>query len=54
MVVYILRRLVYAVITLFLVSLLTFFIIELAPGSAVDSEIDRLRAMGTASTTRGS
>jgi peptide/nickel transport system permease protein len=51
MVVYILRRLVYAVITLFLVSLLTFFIIELAPGSAVDSEIDRLRAMGSTVST---
>ncbi len=52
MVVYILRRLVYAVITLFLVSLLTFFIIELAPGSAVDSEIDRLRAMGSTVSTQ--
>jgi peptide/nickel transport system permease protein len=51
MVVYILRRLVYAVITLFLVPLLTFFIIELAPGSAVDSEIDRLRAMGSTVST---
>jgi len=51
MIVYILRRLVYAVITLFLVSLLTFFIIELAPGSAVDSEIDRLRAMGSTVST---
>lgn len=47
MVFWILRRLGYAVITLFLVSLLTFFIIELAPGSAVDAEIDRLRAMGS-------
>jgi peptide/nickel transport system permease protein len=47
MVIWILRRLGYAVITLFLVSLLTFFIIELAPGSAVDAEIDRLRAMGS-------
>ena len=32
-------------------SLLTFFIIELAPGSAVDSEIDRLRAMGSTVST---
>ena len=47
MVFWILRRLGYAVITLFLVSLLTFFIIELAPGSAEDAEIDRLRAMGS-------
>ena len=51
MVIWILRRLVYMVITLFLVSLLTFFIIELAPGSAVDSEIDRLRAMGSTVST---
>ena len=47
MLLYILRRLGYGVITLFFVSLLTFFIIELAPGSAVDSEIERLRAMGS-------
>jgi peptide/nickel transport system permease protein len=51
MVVYILRRLGYAVITLFLVSLLTFFIIDLSPGSAVDAEIDRLRAMGSTVST---
>jgi peptide/nickel transport system permease protein len=51
MILYILRRLGYGVITLFLVSLLTFFIIELAPGSAVDSEIDRLRAMGSTVST---
>jgi peptide/nickel transport system permease protein len=51
MVIWILRRLGYMVITLFLVSLLTFFIIELAPGSAVDSEIDRLRAMGSTVST---
>jgi len=47
MLLYILRRLGYGAITLFFVSLLTFFIIELAPGSAVDSEINRLRAMGS-------
>ena len=51
MVLFILRRLGYGVITLFLVSLLTFFIIELAPGSAVDSEIDRLRSMGSTVST---
>jgi len=51
MIVYILRRLGYAVITLFLVSLLTFFIIDLSPGSAVDAEIDRLRAMGSTVST---
>jgi peptide/nickel transport system permease protein len=51
MLLYILRRLGYGVITLFFVSLLTFFIIELAPGSAVDSEIERLRAMGSTVST---
>ena len=51
MLLFILRRLGWAVVTLFLVSLLTFFIIELAPGSAVDSEIDRLRAMGSTVST---
>lgn len=51
MLLYILRRLGYGAITLFFVSLLTFFIIELAPGSAVDSEINRLRAMGSTVST---
>jgi peptide/nickel transport system permease protein len=51
MLIFILRRVGYGLITLFLVSLLTFFIIELAPGSAVDSEIDRLRAMGSTVST---
>lgn len=46
MLIFILRRLGYCVITLFFVSLLIFFIIELAPGSAVTSEISRLRAQG--------
>jgi peptide/nickel transport system permease protein len=52
MLLFILRRLGYAVITLFLVSLLTFFIIELAPGSAVTSEISRLRAQGNVVSTQ--
>ncbi|HEU5486009.1 MAG TPA: ABC transporter permease [Microlunatus sp.] len=52
MLLYILRRLGYGVITLFFVSLLTFFIIELAPGSAVDSEISRLRAQGNNVSTQ--
>src|SRR3989337_348663 len=52
MLLFILRRLGYAIITLFLVSLLTFFIIELAPGSAVDSEISRLRAQGNVVSTQ--
>ncbi len=52
MLLFILRRLGYGVITLFFVSLLTFFIIELAPGSAVDSEISRLRAQGNNVSTQ--
>jgi peptide/nickel transport system permease protein len=52
MLLFILRRLGYAVITLFLVSLLTFFIIELAPGSAVTSEISRLRSQGNVVSTQ--
>jgi peptide/nickel transport system permease protein len=52
MLLFILRRLGYAVLTLFLVSLLTFFIIELAPGSAVTSEISRLRAQGNVVSTQ--
>lgn len=51
MLLFIVRRLGYAVLTLFLVSLLTFFIIELAPGSAVTSEISRLRAQGNVVST---
>jgi len=52
MLIYILRRIGYGLITLFLVSLLTFFIIELAPGSAVTSEISRLRAQGNVVSTQ--
>lgn len=52
MLLFILRRLGYGVVTLFFVSLLTFFIIELAPGSAVDSEISRLRAQGNNVSTQ--
>jgi peptide/nickel transport system permease protein len=44
--VFILRRLVYAIFTLFCVSIIAFFIIELAPGSALDAEIARLQAQG--------
>ncbi len=46
MLVFIVRRLIYAVITLVAVSLIAFFIIELAPGSALTQEISRLRAQG--------
>jgi peptide/nickel transport system permease protein len=52
MLLFILRRLGFGLITLFFVSLLTFFIIELAPGSAVDSEISRLRAQGNNVSTQ--
>lgn len=46
MVVFIARRLVYAVVTLVAVSVIAFFIIELAPGSALTAELSRLRAQG--------
>lgn len=46
MLVFIARRLAYAVVTLVAVSLLAFFIIELAPGSALTAELGRLRAQG--------
>lgn len=46
MLVFVLRRLGYAVLTIFVVSLVAFFIIELAPGSALTDEISRLRAQG--------
>lgn len=51
MLVFIVRRLAYAVVTLVAVSLLTFFIIELAPGSALTAEISRLRAQGNVVST---
>lgn len=47
MVTFIARRLLYAVFTIFAVSLLAFFIIELAPGSALTDEITRLRSVGS-------
>lgn len=46
MAVFIARRLAYAILTLFIVSVIAFFIIELAPGSALTAEISRLRAQG--------
>jgi len=46
MVTFILRRLVYMVITLFVISLLSFLLITLPPGSALDAEISTLRAQG--------
>jgi peptide/nickel transport system permease protein len=44
--VFIVRRLAYAILTIVAVSLIAFFIIELAPGSAITQEISRLRAHG--------
>ena len=46
MLVFIVRRLAYAVLTIVAVSLIAFFIIELAPGSALTEEISQLRAQG--------
>lgn len=46
MLVFIARRLAYAILTIIGVSLIAFFIIELAPGSALTQEISRLRAQG--------
>ncbi|MGD0003133.1 MAG: ABC transporter permease [Anaerolineaceae bacterium] len=43
---YIVRRLGYMLITLVIVAVLGYIIIELPPGSYVDSEVDRLRAQG--------
>ncbi len=43
---YILRRLGYMVVTLVIVTILGYIIIELPPGSYVDAEIQRLRALG--------
>ena len=43
---YILRRLGYMAITMVIVTILGYIIIELPPGSYVESEIARLRQMG--------
>lgn len=43
---YIIRRLLYMVVTLFFISIISFFLIELPPGSALDAEIQRLRNLG--------
>src|ERR1035437_10102669 len=43
---YIIRRLGYMFITLIIVAVLGYVIIELPPGSYVQSEVDRLRQMG--------
>lgn len=46
MVNYILRRLVYMVVTMFFVSIIGFFLINLPPGSALSAKIVQLRALG--------
>jgi len=43
---YIIRRLIYMVVTLWFISLISFFLIELPPGSALDARIQQLRNMG--------
>ena len=43
---YILRRLGYMAVTMVIVSILGYIIIELPPGSYVDAEVSRLRALG--------
>jgi peptide/nickel transport system permease protein len=43
---YILRRLGYMLVTLLIVTILGYVIIELPPGSYVDAEVNRLRAQG--------
>lgn len=43
---YILRRLLYMVVTIFFVSIIGFALIQLPPGSALDAKIQRLRAQG--------
>jgi peptide/nickel transport system permease protein len=46
MVNYILRRLAYMVITLFFASIIGFVLLELPPGSYLESELQRLRQLG--------
>lgn len=43
---FIIRRLIYMVFTLWFISLISFFLIELPPGSALDARIQQLRNMG--------
>src|SRR5262245_5338223 len=43
---FLIRRLLYMVVTLFFASIIGFFLIELPPGSYLESEINRLRALG--------
>ncbi len=43
---YILRRLIYMVVTVFFISIIGFALIQLPPGSALNAKIQRLRAQG--------
>lgn len=43
---YILRRILYMVVTLFFISIIGFFLIQLPPGSALDAKIAQLRSIG--------
>ncbi len=43
---YIIRRLVYMVVTMFFISIIGFFLINLPPGSALQVRIQQLRALG--------
>ncbi|HET9224586.1 MAG TPA: ABC transporter permease [Roseiflexaceae bacterium] len=43
---FLIRRLIYMVITLFFASIIGFFLIELPPGSYLETEMSRLRALG--------
>lgn len=43
---YIVRRILYMIVTLFFVSIIGFILINLAPGSALDAHIAQLRSMG--------
>src|SRR5437879_12586329 len=43
---YILRRVLYMVVTIFFISIIGFALIQLPPGSALNAKIERLRAQG--------
>ena len=43
---YIVRRVLYMLVTLFFVTIIGFFLINLPPGSALDAKINQLRAQG--------
>src|SRR5687767_8494617 len=46
MVNFIIRRLLYMIVTLFFVSIISFVLIELPPGSYLEAELNRLRQIG--------